>query len=123
MFLLQKIIQFRNKAQSDHEKPFLEHLEDLRVVITRRDDGRAWSVDGWEKEGGGCERSPTNETAAGEELTTSTDTCQPTHNHYASPSPSSPGSKGAQTHPNACPIHDPPLQSCNVRIVEPIARA
>ena len=35
MFLLQKIIQFRNKAQSDQEKPFLEHLEDLRVVITR----------------------------------------------------------------------------------------
>jgi sec-independent protein translocase protein TatC len=35
MFLLQKIIQLRNNAQSDHEKPFLEHLEDLRVVITR----------------------------------------------------------------------------------------
>jgi sec-independent protein translocase protein TatC len=35
MFLLQKVIQLREKAHPDHEKPFLEHLEDLRVMITR----------------------------------------------------------------------------------------
>ena len=35
MYLLQKVIQLRQKAHPDHEKPFLEHLEDLRVMITR----------------------------------------------------------------------------------------
>ena len=35
MFLLQKVIQLREKAHPDHEKPFLEHLEDLRTMITR----------------------------------------------------------------------------------------
>ncbi len=35
MYLLQKVIQLREKAHPDHEKPFLEHLEDLRVMITR----------------------------------------------------------------------------------------
>jgi len=35
MLLLKKIIQLREKSHSDHEKPFLEHLEDLRVVVTR----------------------------------------------------------------------------------------
>ena len=35
MYLLQKVIQLREKAHPDHEKPFLEHLEDLRIMITR----------------------------------------------------------------------------------------
>jgi len=35
MFILKKIFQLREKAHPDHEKPFLEHLEDLRVCITR----------------------------------------------------------------------------------------
>jgi sec-independent protein translocase protein TatC len=35
MYLLKKVIQLREKAHPDHEKPFLEHLEDLRVMITR----------------------------------------------------------------------------------------
>ncbi|MGJ8677000.1 MAG: twin-arginine translocase subunit TatC [Akkermansiaceae bacterium] len=36
MFILKKIFQLRDKAQNNQsEKPFLEHLEDLRVVITK----------------------------------------------------------------------------------------
>jgi len=35
MFLLTKIFKLRDQANPDHEKPFLEHLEDLRVMITR----------------------------------------------------------------------------------------
>jgi sec-independent protein translocase protein TatC len=35
MYLLNKIIQLREKSHPDHEKPFLEHLEDLRTMITR----------------------------------------------------------------------------------------
>ena len=35
MYLLKKVFELREKAHSDHEKPFLEHLEDLRVLITR----------------------------------------------------------------------------------------
>ncbi len=35
MYLLKKVFQLREKAHPDHEKPFLEHLEDLRVMITR----------------------------------------------------------------------------------------
>lgn len=35
MFLLKKVFQLRDKANPDNEKPFLEHLEDLRVMITR----------------------------------------------------------------------------------------
>lgn len=35
MYLLKKVIQIREKSHPDHEKPFLEHLEDLRVMITR----------------------------------------------------------------------------------------
>ncbi len=36
MFVLKKLFQLRDKTQGgDEEKPFLEHLEDLRVVITR----------------------------------------------------------------------------------------
>lgn len=35
MFLLQKVFQLRDKSNPDMEKPFLEHLEDLRVMITR----------------------------------------------------------------------------------------
>ena len=35
MFLLKKIFQLRDHANSDAEKPFLEHLEDLRVTITK----------------------------------------------------------------------------------------
>ncbi len=35
MYLLKKVIQLREKSHPDHEKPFLEHLEDLRIVITR----------------------------------------------------------------------------------------
>lgn len=35
MYLLKKVFELREKAHPDHEKPFLEHLEDLRVLITR----------------------------------------------------------------------------------------
>jgi len=35
MYLLKKVIQLREKSHPDHEKPFLEHLEDLRVMIMR----------------------------------------------------------------------------------------
>ena len=35
MYLLKKVIQIRENSHPDHEKPFLEHLEDLRVMITR----------------------------------------------------------------------------------------
>ncbi len=35
MFLLKKVFQLRDKANPEHEKPFLDHLEDLRVMITR----------------------------------------------------------------------------------------
>lgn len=35
MFLLKKLFQLRDHTHQDEEKPFLEHLEDLRVVITR----------------------------------------------------------------------------------------
>jgi len=35
MFLLNKVFQLRDKANPENEKPFLEHLEDLRVMITR----------------------------------------------------------------------------------------
>ncbi|WP_052572996.1 twin-arginine translocase subunit TatC [Haloferula sp. BvORR071] len=35
MFLLTKVFQLRDKANPDNEKPFLEHLDDLRVMITR----------------------------------------------------------------------------------------
>jgi len=35
MFLLKKIFELRDQTHQDEEKPFLEHLEDLRVVITR----------------------------------------------------------------------------------------
>lgn len=35
MYLLKKVIQIREKSHPDHEKPFLEHLEDLRVMIMR----------------------------------------------------------------------------------------
>jgi len=35
MYLLKKVIQLRENSHPDHEKPFLEHLEDLRVMITR----------------------------------------------------------------------------------------
>lgn len=35
MYLLKKVIQLRESSHPDHEKPFLEHLEDLRVVVTR----------------------------------------------------------------------------------------
>lgn len=35
MFLLKKVIQLRESSHPDHEKPFLEHLEDLRAMITR----------------------------------------------------------------------------------------
>ncbi len=35
MYLLKKVIQLREHAHPDHEKPFLEHLEDLRTMITR----------------------------------------------------------------------------------------
>ena len=33
--LLNKLFNLRNKANPDHEKPFLEHLEDLRIMVTR----------------------------------------------------------------------------------------
>jgi sec-independent protein translocase protein TatC len=35
MNLLHKIIQLRESSHPDHEKPFLEHLEDLRIMIKR----------------------------------------------------------------------------------------
>jgi sec-independent protein translocase protein TatC len=35
MYLLKKLFQLRDKANPEHEKPFLEHLEDLRIMITR----------------------------------------------------------------------------------------
>lgn len=35
MFLLKKLFDFRDQSVSDDEKPFLDHLEDLRKVITR----------------------------------------------------------------------------------------
>lgn len=35
MYLLKKVIQIRENSHPDHEKPFLDHLEDLRVMITR----------------------------------------------------------------------------------------
>jgi sec-independent protein translocase protein TatC len=35
MFLLNKVFQLRDKANPEHEKPFLEHLDDLRIMITR----------------------------------------------------------------------------------------
>lgn len=35
MFLLTKVFQLRDKANPESEKPFLDHLEDLRVMITR----------------------------------------------------------------------------------------
>jgi sec-independent protein translocase protein TatC len=35
MYLLKKVFELREKSHSDHEKPFLEHLEDLRVMVTR----------------------------------------------------------------------------------------
>ena len=35
MYLLKKVIQLRENSHPEHEKPFLEHLEDLRVMVTR----------------------------------------------------------------------------------------
>jgi len=35
MYVLKKIFQLRDKTHNEDEKPFLEHLEDLRIVITR----------------------------------------------------------------------------------------
>ena len=35
MYLLKKAIELREKSHPDHEKPFLEHLEDMRVMIIR----------------------------------------------------------------------------------------
>ena len=35
MFLLKKIFQLRDHVSPDQEKPFLEHLEDLRAVLFR----------------------------------------------------------------------------------------
>lgn len=35
MFFLNKMFQMRDKANPDAEKPFLDHLEDLRVTVTR----------------------------------------------------------------------------------------
>ncbi len=35
MYLLKKVFELREKSHSDHEKPFLDHLEDLRVMVTR----------------------------------------------------------------------------------------
>jgi len=35
MFILKKLFDFRGKSDENAEKPFLEHLEDLRAVITR----------------------------------------------------------------------------------------
>lgn len=33
MFLLKKVFQLRDHVNPDHEKPFLDHLEDLRVTV------------------------------------------------------------------------------------------
>ena len=35
MNLFKKLLEFRDKSHPDHEKPFLEHLEDLRTMIYR----------------------------------------------------------------------------------------
>lgn len=35
MYFLKKVFELREKSHADHEKPFLEHLEDLRVMVTR----------------------------------------------------------------------------------------
>ncbi len=35
MFFLTKMFKLRDKANPDEEKPFLDHLEDLRIMITR----------------------------------------------------------------------------------------
>jgi sec-independent protein translocase protein TatC len=35
MYLLKKVFELREKALPEEEKPFLDHLEDLRIVITR----------------------------------------------------------------------------------------
>ncbi len=35
MYLLKKLFQFRDHSSPDAEKPFLEHLEDLRIMITK----------------------------------------------------------------------------------------
>lgn len=35
MFLLKKVFQLRDHANPESEKPFLDHLEDLRIMITR----------------------------------------------------------------------------------------
>jgi sec-independent protein translocase protein TatC len=35
MYLLKKAIELRENSHPDHEKPFLEHLEDLRAMVTR----------------------------------------------------------------------------------------
>lgn len=35
MFLLKKVFQLRDKSNPEHEKPFLDHLEDLRIMVTR----------------------------------------------------------------------------------------
>lgn len=35
MYLLKKVFQLRDKANPELEKPFLDHLEDLRVMVTR----------------------------------------------------------------------------------------
>ncbi|HBE96189.1 MAG TPA: twin-arginine translocase subunit TatC [Verrucomicrobiales bacterium] len=35
MFFLKKMFQLRDQVNPDAEKPFLEHLEDLRIMITR----------------------------------------------------------------------------------------
>ncbi|MDB4300625.1 twin-arginine translocase subunit TatC [bacterium] len=35
MFILKKMFQLRDKANPDAEKPFFDHLEDLRVLITK----------------------------------------------------------------------------------------
>lgn len=35
MYLLKKVFELREKAHPAHEKPFLDHLEDLRIMVTR----------------------------------------------------------------------------------------
>ena len=35
MYLLKKAIELREHSHPDHEKPFLEHLDDLRTMIIR----------------------------------------------------------------------------------------
>ncbi len=35
MFLLTKVFNLREKANPEHEKPFLDHLDDLRIMVTR----------------------------------------------------------------------------------------